>query len=252
VNLARKIGDHTSSHSIGSWFRRARMARLLDLVSRVHRAKGQCSIIDVGGRREYWSIAPEGFLAQKRVSITITNIERDSVTRPDDGMFKFEFGDGRGLKYDDKSFDVAHSNSVVEHVGRWEDMVKFSKEVGRVGRSYFVQTPNFWFPFEPHFGVLYFQCLPTPLKVALLMKKERGFFPRMPTVDAAKRAIEHCELLDERMIKELFADAEIQKERFAGIVKSFVAIRLADDIDDQAKWLDKEEWAATAETARGY
>jgi len=202
----------------------------------------------VGGRKEYWSIAPEGFLAQKRVSITITNIEEDSVRRPDDSIFKFEFGDGRRLKYGDKSFDVAHSNSVVEHVGRWEDMVNFSKEVSRVGCSYFVQTPNFWFPFEPHFGMLCFQWLPIPWKIALLMKKERGFFPRMPTVDAAKRAIEHCELLDERMVRALFTDAEIRKERFAGVVKSFVAIRRADCIGDQAKGLDGEDGAVTEET----
>lgn len=230
MNLARKIADQSSGRSIGLRFRRARMAALLELVAKVHRAKGQCSIIDVGGRKDYWSIVPEEFFAQKRVSITITNIEEESVRRPSEGIFKFEYGDGRQLRYGDNTFDVAHSNSVVEHVGRWDDMVNFSREVGRVGCSYFVQTPNFWFPFEPHFGTLYFQCLPTPWKIALLMKKERGFFPKMSTVDAAKRAIEHCELLDERMFKALFADAEIHKETFAGMVKSFVAIRRADGI----------------------
>src|SRR5262249_22817007 len=152
---------------------------LLDMISEVYRAKGQCSIIDVGGRKEYWSIMPEGFLSAHRVSITITNIEEDSVQKPEDRIFNFEFGDGRQLKYANRSFDVVHSNSVVEHVGRWEDMVNFAREVSRVGSAYFVQTPNFWFPFEPHFGMLYFQCLPTPWKIALLMKKERGFFPRM-------------------------------------------------------------------------
>jgi hypothetical protein len=229
VNLARTIGNYSSANSIGIRFRRARFAPLLEIISNVHRTKGRCSIIDVGGRKEYWSIAPEGFLAEKRVSITITNIEQDSIERPDDSIFKFEFGDGRRLKYADKAFDVVHSNSVIEHVGRWEDMVNFSKEISRVGSAYFVQTPNFWFPFEPHFGMLYFQCLPTPWKIALLMKKERGFFPKMATIDDAKRAIESCELLDERMMNCLFADAEIRKERFAGMVKSFVAIRWASD-----------------------
>ena len=251
MNLARAIGD-PSAGSIGLRFRRARIAPLLDLISEAYRAKGQCSIIDVGGRKEYWSIVPESFLLAHRVSITITNIEESSVRKPGDGIFNFEFGDGRQLKYGNGSFDVAHSNSVVEHVGRWEDMVNFSKEVSRVGCAYFVQTPNFWCPFEPHFGMLYFQCLPTPWKIALLMKKERGFFPRMPTVDAAKRAIEHCELLDERMIKALFADAEIRKERFAGMVKSFVAIRRAARFDDQAKGLDDGGRAMAEEAGLGY
>jgi hypothetical protein len=237
LNLARTIGDNSSGNSIGLRFRRARIAPLLDMISQIHRAKGRCSIIDIGGRKEYWSIVPEGFLSANRVSITITNIEEGSVEKPEDGIFKFEFGDGRQLNFDDKSFDIAHSNSVIEHVGRWEDMIKFSKEVSRVGHAYFVQTPNFWFPFEPHVGVLYFQCLPTPWKISLLMKKERGFFPKAATIDDAKRAIESCELLDERMMRFLFSDGEIQKERFAGMIKSFVAIRRPDAAEDRAKTL---------------
>jgi hypothetical protein len=66
----------------------------------------------------------------------------------------------------------------------------------------------------------------------------------MATVDAAKRAIESCELLDERMMRFLFSDAEIRKERFVGIVKSFVAIRWANGLGEQAKGLDEENKSA--------
>jgi hypothetical protein len=39
------------------------------------------------------------------------------------------------------------SNSVIEHVPNHES---FAKELQRVGRKYYVQTPNKAFPFEPH------------------------------------------------------------------------------------------------------
>ena len=62
-------------------------------------------------------------------------------------IFSFVEGDGRNLSnFGDKTFDIAHSNSVLEHVGNWEDMHRFAGEIARVGRKYFVQTPSFWFP----------------------------------------------------------------------------------------------------------
>ena len=59
-------------------------------------------------------------------------------------------GDARKLPYPDKSFDLVYSNAVIEHVGDWQDQVAMAREIMRVGRSWFVTTPNRWFPFEFH------------------------------------------------------------------------------------------------------
>jgi len=62
----------------------------------------------------------------------------------------FVRADGRRLPFAEGSFDVVHSNAVIEHVGEHEDQEQFVAELVRVGRAGFVTTPNRWFPIETH------------------------------------------------------------------------------------------------------
>ena len=52
--------------------------------------------------------------------------------------------DGCCLPFGDKSFDIVFSNAVIEHLAA-EDQKRMAKEISRVGRSWFVTTPNFWY-----------------------------------------------------------------------------------------------------------
>jgi len=229
VTLAKTIGDYSSSASLGSRFRAKRVGPLLEMIAQVAGKTGHCSIIDVGGTRQYWSIVPANFLRAHGVSILITNVTEPSGRAPDpadaDAIFSYAQADARDLPYPDNAFDIAHSNSVIEHVGDWEAQVRFSREVARVAAGYFVQTPNYWFPWEPHFGTLGFQYLPMPLQISMLMARQRGFRQRAATVDAAVRSIQSCQLLDARRFRALFADAEFVREKFLGLTKSLMAIR---------------------------
>jgi hypothetical protein len=62
----------------------------------------------------------------------------------------FVRADGRELPFPDRSFDVVHSNAVVEHVGAREEQQRFLAELVRVSRSGFVTTPNRWFPIQTY------------------------------------------------------------------------------------------------------
>lgn len=59
-------------------------------------------------------------------------------------------GDVRELPWPDKYFDAVYSNAVIEHVGDFENQRKMAAEVMRVGKQWFVTTPNRWYPFEFH------------------------------------------------------------------------------------------------------
>jgi len=59
-------------------------------------------------------------------------------------------GDARNLPLDDESVDYVFSNAVIEHISR-ERRHLFASEIERVVRKgYFITTPNYYFPYEPH------------------------------------------------------------------------------------------------------
>ncbi|HZI33771.1 MAG TPA: methyltransferase domain-containing protein, partial [Candidatus Binatia bacterium] len=139
--------------------------------------------------------------------------------------FVEEIGDGCALKYADKSFDIAYSNSVIEHLHTWENQKRFAAEIRRVGRGVFVQTPNRRFPIEPHFVTFFIHFLPPRLAKKLLPTFSfRGLFRSGDNNDLRKLANE-LRLLSLRELKELFPDCEIHREKWFGLTKSFIAVR---------------------------
>jgi 2-polyprenyl-3-methyl-5-hydroxy-6-metoxy-1,4-benzoquinol methylase len=127
-----------------------------------------------------------------------------------------EKGDGTQLQFADREFPVAYSNSVIEHIPKTLQRA-FADEVRRVGERYFVQTPNRWFPIEPHYQVPLFQFLPRWARRAINKRFTLGFQP--------KGYWEEITLLSARDMKRLFPDATIHRERVFGLTKSLMAVR---------------------------
>jgi SAM-dependent methyltransferase len=124
--------------------------------------------------------------------------------------------DARALPFRDREFDVAFSNSVIEHVPP-EDQQRFADEVRRVSARYFVQTPNKWFPIEPHYQLPLFQFLPRRVRKWLNGRFALGWQPRGHW--------EEITLLSARDLSRLFPDARIVRERMLGLTKSVIAVR---------------------------
>ena len=223
--LTKKITDGDDLKSLGTKLRARRIIPLMKVIEDVSKKHDRVNLIDVGGTELYWNILPHNFLDKHNVSITVVNVP-GSPLPADHGRFRFVHADGCNLnEIQDNAFDIAHSNSVIEHVGDWSRMVMFSNELKRIAPRYFVQTPNYWFPIEPHCMTLFFHWLPKPMRIWLVMNFSLGNWVKASSVDHAVRKVESARLLNTKMFRELFDDARIETEKFAFLPKSFVAIR---------------------------
>jgi hypothetical protein len=209
--------------------REKRLAPLVDLIARIHSSKGNVSILDVGGRETYWKAIPKDFLEKHSVKITILNLPSDLVGE-ESNLFSYAVGDACDLRqYPDNSFDIVHSNSVIEHVGNWDRIKAYAREVRRLAPNLFIQTPYFWFPIEPHFIKPIHHWLPRPWRASVWMRFKMGQRARAGNIDEAMRKIDdEPYLLDMRMFRFLFPDCNIIKERFLFFTKSMVAFRAGD------------------------
>ena len=210
-------------------FRSNRMVRVRALVQGILARQPACRIIDVGGLPSYWETFGPDIVNDKRVSIALVNLTYEEPASKSNGVerrgFSFHVGDARDLHaFTDKSFDLAHSNSVIEHVGRWIDMVAMASEVRRVARLHFVQTPYWGFPVEPHNRTPLFHWMPEQVRYRLVLKRQLGFWARAASVDEAMRRVQSNMLLDRRQFGALFPTSSIYTELAWGLTKSMVAI----------------------------
>ena len=179
-------------------------------------------ILDVGGRPHIWE--REGIdPSDPAYSLTIINMEKLDIQDP---AIVSLAGDARCMsEFKDNEFDIVFSNSVIEHVGGYEDQKKMADEVKRIGKRYFIQTPNRHFPIEPHFLFPFFQFFPLWLKMALIRSFSLGNRGKASNFKEARERVSDVKLLGKRDFKKLFSDANFFEEKMLGLTKSFIAYK---------------------------
>lgn len=115
------------------------------------RITGHERILDIGSEVDDQSRQILERVENKR-TITAINITEHHLNaiRSTYPNINVAIADGRRLPFPDKSFDLVYSNAVIEHVGDFEAQKEFASEVRRVGKRWFITTPNRAFPFEFH------------------------------------------------------------------------------------------------------
>lgn len=216
---------YSDEKSLEFGFRVKRFGLIRQLIERVISEEGSVEIVDLGGTEEYWRIGRE-FLGNHRSRIRITLVNIMPQVLSDGDLFRVIVASGTdpGLLAGRK-FDLVHSNSVIEHVGFWRDMQIFASNVRRLAPRYYVQTPNYWFAYEPHFRFPGFQFLPESLRRQMIMTMPLGFFQRIRSKEQARQIIDSHRLLSTRQMRALFPEAQIVHEKLLGMNKSIIAIR---------------------------
>jgi len=177
----------------------ARKAKLQDFL-RLCRPTSSESVLDVGvlGAEEYQ--AANFFLRAYPYpeNLTALSIEDCHDLRSRYPLVKFVTYDGKRFPFADESFDVCHSNAVVEHVGDAGRQRLFASEMVRVARRGFFTTPNRWFPVELHTKIPLLHYLPWPL------------FVRVSRIAHREASVKGVRLLGRRQLAGLIRDTQIE------------------------------------------
>jgi ubiquinone/menaquinone biosynthesis C-methylase UbiE len=213
-----------NSKSINQYFRTKRF-KLFAQLTAVLPLDRTLKILDIGGTQVFWERM--NFTENKNVHITILNLKAVPVKYKN---FVSIEGDATDLsQFRDKEFDIVFSNSVIEHLYSKENQIKMASEVKRVGKNYYVQTPNYYFPIEPHWLFPFFQFLPFNTRVFLTNTFTLGHFHKCNNKEAAINRVKGIRLLKKMEMRKLFPEAYLFKEVFLGLTKSFTMYSFVKD-----------------------
>lgn len=224
LNKIKNQADHRIVGSKANSFRKKRVERFEAFIhencsEKLNGGADKVRIIDLGGTYDYWANA--GFSMTDKVEITLVNLEDTYIP---EGVNNFISITGDATKLEDikdKTYDIAFSNSCIEHVGKEREWKMMAREMERVAEHVYLQTPNRYFPIEPHFMFPFFQFFPLKLKAYLILHHQLGFWPQGCDWDDSLRLADSIKLLSLRDLKRLFPKGKIWKEKLYGLTKSF-------------------------------
>ncbi len=199
-------------------FRRRRMKHFYA----TFRPTPQTRLLDIGGHPQTWTFEARSC---EPVPVTLVNLRFPNPAAFSDSRFTAVHGDATDLPFESQSFDIAYSNSVIEHLTTWERQQAFASEARRVAKSLWIQTPARHFPIEPHLLTPFFQYLPRRLQVRVARHFTLWGLLSKPSATQVNEFISQIRLLTLQEMKHLFPDCLILKERVFSITKSYIAIR---------------------------
>ena len=213
-NWLNKAVDPDSRRSLAGRARAKRWQHLLDTFP----AFPEMRVLDLGGTPESWKLAP--IMPKAVTTVNLETLESDSPS------ITSVAGDACNLPASVATdhFDLVFSNSLLEHVGGHLQRQQLADNVHSLADRHWVQTPYRYFPIEPHWVFPGFQWLPYEARVQISLRWNRGHV-RTHSRDEAEDIVDEIDLVGISQMRRYFPSSTIWYERFAGLVKSLVAIK---------------------------
>ncbi len=217
-----KFAGSDSYNSFANRLRRKRCKLFFEIVDKLSsKLNRPLNILDIGGTENFWKMLDSGKLIHQ---ITLLN---KTFSDNNNNDFVKVVGDARDMKnFSANQFDIIFSNSVIEHLGSFENQKKMAEEVKSLSKNFFIQTLFFYFPLEPHFGIPFYHWFPKKLRIWLIMHFDLGWYKKIKDKEAAALTVSKIRLLKKSELKLLFPNATIKKEKFLGFTKSYLVIRI--------------------------
>jgi methyltransferase family protein len=221
-DVMRRLADQSANGSFSNARRTRRFEAFAAIVEQeLEQRPGPVRILDIGGTNSFWD--KRGWAGRKDVEVVLVNLEAEQREHANIDPCA---GDATDLReFADGSFDIVFSNSVIEHLQTYDRQAAMAAEVRRLAPVYWIQTPNFWFPVEPHFLTPAWHWLPVRVRVALLRRRRWGWRGPCPEPGQARALVREIRLMRRAELRRLFPDSTLAPERIGPLVKSYVAVR---------------------------
>jgi hypothetical protein len=217
--LFKVLADYENGGSLVNRFRNSRFRFFEECLK--HLGDRELTLLDVGGNEHFW--IARGYHGHARIQITLLNLQKETTHYSN---LRSIAGNACDMTmFSDREFDVAFSNSVIEHLGTFTRQQAMASEVQRVGHYHFVQTPNRAFFIEPHHLIPWFQFMPGWLQQGLLTKTSLTRHGRISS-QRATQLLEEIRLLSGKEFRTLFPRSRMYEERVFSMVKSYTAYNL--------------------------
>ncbi len=211
--------NQTNDNSVSGRMRKGRLKFFKEFTDKIDKP---LRILDVGGSVYHWRNSD--FVNNKKYYITLVNTALQNINGVKNMCFLKRDAEDLGF-FDNQEYDIVYSNSLLEHLNTFDRQLMVADEMRRIGKHYFVQTPNYYFPMEPHFLFPFFQFMPDSIKTKLVMSYNLGWFEREPDKLKAKEVAASIRLIKKNELTKLFPDADFYSEKYFWLNKSFIAYK---------------------------
>jgi hypothetical protein len=211
------VGNPSEGKSISSRCRAARFRELMRRFPELERMR----VLDLGGTPHFWHSAPVR-------PAYVTTLNLDNQYDVQESWLEHVVADAcdiAALDFCAGDYSLVVSNSLIEHVGGYQRRKELSRVIAAAAPAHWIQTPDRYFPIEPHYLAPGFQFLPIKMRAAAIRHWPIAHERVYTGADAVAQVLT-IDLISATELQHLFPYSEIWHERLVGVSKSIVAVKV--------------------------